>query len=696
MIYFVLTLLIINRENKKRIIEGKYILVNYGVPSEGSNVMYGKNSQSIGSAFDLFIQEFSMEYSIILYASHSSDISHVLSLQQIVLSMGISPSRLRAIEYVPNYFELTNLITHSQLHITFRYTAAMLSISTSTPFVGIAYRFKTIEITDAYRLNSMIVRSDDVDYPTLRSLSNKILHGRQNATLVDQNLNVYKSYHTEFLRFIHSIEPQLSSPSSSSPSPSSLTPTKNAQRIVKGLYLGEVQSNEGKYLFQTLSDTLQSLTSSTISLYQFSYFDVTDQTNTNSNNNYWGASYNSHYKYNYIYNQWSIPFEFYDFFVIGNAELPDLQFDYLLSYLLRNNRTSRIPLLLWGCTVNYSYFSLHRSHLTSLQSLSYLIFDYEYSLLSSSDRAEGDFEYRQILNDHSPSFLSEIAKNEFLSYFLYNKLMKTKFNDFNLFNNSMIFGLDSVGKLTPVLPIPPQCGGDDDITSGQTHSAADTLITNLLSIQPSNHPLPIIVFQYSPAPDPSEQNSNLLIFNKISTEDSLTKICKTIQLLSQNYTVILSTFENRHLSDLNSIWSFIRTASPRIPSVINNVILLPEVFEIGMFNRAILRHTKLFITTSNFGLSLALQNRVPFYHLTNDYFSQETIEALSLSKYSTFVDEITSSTLFYMKIAELIQNYQSIKKELQTNLSFENTRLRMAYTQLENFATMSVSNTMRK
>ena len=611
--------------------------------------MYGKNSQTIGSALDLFIQEYSAHYIIILYATHSSDLTHILSLQQIVLSMGISPSRLRVLEYIPHYSELRNLIEHSSLHITFRYTAMMASISSSTPFIAIAYRFKTIEIADSLNY-PFILRSDDVDFASLRNLTSHILLNRSNITRSISSFiePTFQSYYSHLLSClspllpsssIQSLQPDVEEKSDQEIEKERLDLFHNRNGEKRGLYIGEVETNEGRYIYQQIASALLS-SAPNVTLYQISYYELSNQHDEKNNFNF---------KQTTQHPLWSIPFEYYDFFVLGNLRLPHPQFDPLLSQLLQlnlvrsENSEKKKPILLWGCTVDYSHFNLNRTDLGFVQSISSLVFQFD---------EQSTFDYSKTIasqpSDHHRK-LDEIPANQYLSYYLYDSWIKSKLKtDVVLLNNPNVFGLHSLGKLTPV-------------NSPLSSPSPINQISKLLPFPLENSPLPIIIFLYSPF-----ESENL--FNKISIEESLTRVCKTLQFLSQNHTIILLTTESSALADLQSIWSFIRTASPKIPSVIHNVLLVPEVFEVTILN-SVIKHADLMITTDNFGLSLSLDHSIPFFHLTSDYFSQETLESILLGKYSIFIDDITSSKTLYSKVLEISQNFDTIRAELNQKLA---------------------------
>lgn len=152
----------------------EYVMINFGIPTEGETHMYGQSQQSVGAVLDLLIKDISRNYQVVLYATHTSDIKHIQSLHQVVESMGVPESQLFVLPFIPDANDLLELLQKSSFSITFRYYAAVLSAYAETPFIALAYRFKIIEFCDSIGKSDYVIPTDRIDYPTLKNLISSI------------------------------------------------------------------------------------------------------------------------------------------------------------------------------------------------------------------------------------------------------------------------------------------------------------------------------------------------------------------------------------------------------------------------------------------------------------------------------------------------------------------------------------------
>ena len=157
-----------------------YIMINFGIATEGETHMYGQNQQSIGSTLDLIIKDYAHKYQIILYATHTNDIKHIQSLEQIVVSMGVKSSQIIVIPFVPNTSNLLHLLKNSVVSISFRYYSSVLSAIAEVPLVSLAYRFKTIEFCDSIGYGDWVVPTDRAEYNSLKNLIDKAIDSKEN------------------------------------------------------------------------------------------------------------------------------------------------------------------------------------------------------------------------------------------------------------------------------------------------------------------------------------------------------------------------------------------------------------------------------------------------------------------------------------------------------------------------------------
>jgi chemotaxis protein histidine kinase CheA len=175
-----------------------YVMVNFGIPTEGANTMYGKQAQlaTVASALIKVMHTLAMKHRVYLYATSTTDLVHLRTLYNATIGNAheqfhrIDTSRIIMVHSVPDTRLLLSMLQHSVLSIAIRYHAVLLSIRAQVPLVALAYRFKTIELCDSVgSLRQFTVATDDITTHGLHALVGRAM---DNADAIRKVLSTSK------------------------------------------------------------------------------------------------------------------------------------------------------------------------------------------------------------------------------------------------------------------------------------------------------------------------------------------------------------------------------------------------------------------------------------------------------------------------------------------------------------------------
>jgi hypothetical protein len=142
------------------------LAVNYGMNKAGSSILHKDNSL-VANAFIDALVTLAGKFTLVLYSMAGDDLA---SVQQIANSVSERvPATLKpSVMFVPTVLDtagLLLLLRRARFSLNYKLHGSVLSSSVGTPFVAVAYHFKTIEFCDSISpfLRQFVVRTSEGD-----------------------------------------------------------------------------------------------------------------------------------------------------------------------------------------------------------------------------------------------------------------------------------------------------------------------------------------------------------------------------------------------------------------------------------------------------------------------------------------------------------------------------------------------------
>lgn len=687
----------------------RYVMINYGSPSEGTRHMYGKGSQLLGTSLDMLINDLSQQFVVVLYSTSTSDLDSVISLKEIVTTVGVNPSRVVAIPIVPTVPEVLSLLRETELHIGFRLFSSVLSVVAKCPFVAIAYRFKTVEFMDSVGLSQFVVTTGDCTYSSLQIMSRRAMENREKfVSAADAAIaHATDSYTTQLREFVGAaMRKRGLTHNVASPPPQLDSPP------LRVLYVGSVgqeqRSTEAAFVFRAFGTALtsaldwkSSLASIPLEMETFTptigHLQPPSSPRAKAQNPFGRFDMDEMLQWLDAVEMeqlYPVPWGHYHLVVFANTLFPEpVMEQFLISFISfqRETEGKGPQLLFWGndCDIHRMFDDVvdhptnQAAHLTSDDIEHWKsVHDLDRQLLSlyndvlpsvltmSSNSAE------KTLGTHRQLPLCTRGLDERISLLYQHSLLSSNITR----DEIRQMGLDgstvaAASLLTDITAVPTHTvTGERRLP---TLSSMPHFIRKRLPIDLTRSSAPIIGLHYaaisdSEHPGLSGKDRKAIFGRRVADNvEALTSICKAVQHLSDDgYTIVLFTSAvggirgEQPLDDLKSMWSFIRAGAEQHSSVQRNVVLLTEVLDVSYLTQ-LLGSFEIVLSVggdysgaaeaqSHFPIGLSLSLDVPVFHLASGNSGVELMHALDLPDWVLPLQLLKSGSMLHSILTHLL------------------------------------------
>ena len=195
----------------------------------------------------------------------------------------------------------------------------------------------------------------------------------------------------------------------------------------------------------------------------------------------------------------------------------------------------------------------------------------------------------------------------------------------------------------------------------------DSLISEIL-LNVKSHSLPMIGIYFSELQEQEIHHSS----------DSLRIIAKTIQLLSNKYSIILFTSDENHLEQTENLFTLSNTNSydKYFTDTIPRIHFLPKILDVPYILQ-LLPHFKFILSFSEFSSSLCIHSSVPFLHISTSASNDFSFLLAQYQLSSLFAPLKTIRTSNYL--FDLVNTIISKEPTIINDINFARTKIQSNY-----------------